>query len=1172
MRIKEIGRIFTQRWFLGLIGVAACSIFIWVVGPLIAIAGYEPLKSDFQRLVTILVLVLLWAIFNITKQHKQKVKEDESIQTLLEVDSQSDKEAASEIDLMRERIEQAVKVVTKTHKGKRSLYDLPWYVLIGPPGTGKTTVLKQSGLEFPLGDSLGSDSIAGVGGTRHCDWWFANKAVLIDTAGRYTTQDSQEKVDSKAWHGFLGLLKKYRTQRPINGAIVTISLASVMSQTRTERSLHARAIKSRLQELKNQLGMQFPIYVLLTKMDLVAGFNEFFADLSKEEREELFGFMFPREVDDERGVISLFNKEFHGMLERLDARMLRILETEDDLDKRALIFEFPKQLRVLQANLDEFLAEIFAQNSFEEPALIRGVFMLSSVQEGLPVDKLMNESTNGLGLNRLALAKSQTGSHSYFVKNLFDKVIFKEQLLGTVNRHYQKQSGWMRRGVYIGCTTLLLGASSLWFMSYKWNSRLIVDTNEQASHIDAMIGAQSLDFEADIVSAVETLDRLMTLPLGKQSNYGDADSVKRFGLYQGDKVSQAASNAYSDALTQYYAPLLLDSLVSEMESNQQHREYLYETLKTYLMLFNPDKYQQDEVLAWFNFYFERQYPGELNADLRRRLLQHTQYLLGNDGQGFTYNTAAVTSAREVLTQMSLPERAYQRMKIQFSKSHVPSFRLTDVLGPKGLEQFERASGKPLSQGISGFYTYNGFHSIFQIQINRTVKSLMEENWVYGDDLKAHEIDQDSAIQGVQSRYYQDYVNEWKTLIEDIQLKQAPSLELATEQARVLSGVERPIESLLRAIQKEVALSKVSLSENQKAASEVAGKVAKVKFSNTADRLDMYLPEENGFNVALPGKEVESHFSEILRLGEQDFDDIQQAMVNLRSYLSDLSSSGNNQKIAYKSILDGTVTQDVAASFARAKELLPRPFNQWLGELSQESVKFAESGSKDHLNQLWVTQVVRPYQRTIAGRYPFEPNASREVRLKDFKRFFGYGGTLDAFFQEYLEPFVDTSKSRWRLEKEIGVRPETLMVFQRAQRIRQSFFESDNSLRVEFGMKPVYLDQHITRFVLELGGQDLVYKHGPARAKSLSWPAGQDQTRIVFTPPESKREIAHTYEGEWGIFKLLDQSLKARPESRKDNIVMIDLKGNKVQLELIPSSAINPFWSNEMERFRCPRTL
>ncbi len=460
-----------------------------------------------------------------------------------------------------------------------------------------------------------------------------------------------------------------------------------------------------------------------------------------------------------------------------------------------------------------------------------------------------------------------------------------------------------------------------------------------------MIGADSLDFDSDIISAIETLDRIMMLPLGKQSDYEDETAIKKFGLYQGDKVSQAANNAYTSALNKHFAPMVLQSLVSEMEGNQEHRQYLYETLKTYLMLFNPNKYQQEEVLSWFGFYYERHYPGVLNEVLRERLMTHTRNLLDSNERGLSYDESSVAEAREVLTQMSLPERAYQRMKLQFAKSHVPSFRLTDVLGPKGLEQFERNSGKPLSQGISGFYTYNGFHSIFQIQINRTVKSLMEENWVYGDDLKAHEIDHASAIRGVQERYYQDYINEWKNLIEDIRLKQAPSLELASAQARVLSGIERPIESLLRAIQKEVGLTKVVLSENQKAASEVAGNVAKVKFSNTADKLDLYLPEENAFNVALPGKEVEQHFTEILRLDEQDFDDIQQAMVNLRSYLSDLSSSGNNQKIAYKSILDGTVTQDVAASFERARELLPKPFNQWLGELSQESVKFAESGSK-----------------------------------------------------------------------------------------------------------------------------------------------------------------------------------------------------------------------------------
>lgn len=1172
MRIKEIGGVFTQKWFLGLVGVVACSIFIWFVGPLITVGRYEPLKSDFQRLATILVIVFVWALFNVTRQHKQKVQDEESIHTLLEIDIQSENEAATEIEVMRERIENAIKIVTKANKGKRSIYDLPWYVLIGPPGTGKTSVLRQSGLEFPLAASLGEDSVEGIGGTRYCDWWFANKAVLIDTAGRYTTQDSHEKVDSKAWHGFLGLLKKYRTKRPINGAIVSASLASIMSQTRTERSLHARAIKSRLQELKNQLGMQFPIYVVLTKLDLVVGFNEYSADLSKEEREELFGFMFPLEGDDERGVISLFNKEFHGILERLDARMLRIMETEDDLEKRTLIFEFPKQLRVLQDNLDEFLSEIFSQSTFEEPSLIRGVFMLSSVQEGVPIDRLMSESASGLGLMRLPLSATKKTPNSYFVKSLFEGVIFKEQHLGTVNRHYQKQLGWTRRCIYLGCTALLVGSTTVWFLSYQWNLRLISEADKQASHIKAMISADSLDFDSDIINAVDTLDRIMTLPLGKVSDYGDIDSVTKFGLYQGDKVSQAANTTYSDALTHHFALLLLRSLVTEMANNKQHREYLYETLKIYLMLFNSQKFKQSEVLSWFNFYFERQYPGESNNNLRERLATHTKNLLENDDKRFVIDNVAVTQAREVLTQMSLPERAYQRMKMQFTNSHIPSFRLTDVLGPKGLEQFERISGKPLSQGIPGLYTYNGYHGIFQVQINRTVKSLMEENWVYGDNLKAQEINQKSAIQGVQSRYYQDYVNEWKTFIEDIQLKQPLNLDLAAEQARVLSGSERPIESLLKAIQKEVGLTKVSFSENQQVAAEVATKVAEVKFANTANKLDMYLPEEKALNIPLPGHVVETHFTVILSLEEDDFDDIQQAMVNLRSYLTDLTSSTNNQKIAYKSILDGAVTQDVAASFSRVKELLPKPFNIWLSHLSRESFKFVESGSKDHLNQLWLNNVYVPYQRTIAGKYPFEPHANKEVRLKDFKRFFGYGGTLDSFFQEYLQPFVDTSKSRWRFEKEIGVRTEILEVFQSAKRIRHAYFESDNTLSVEFGMKPVYLDQHITRFMLELGMQDLVYQHGPTRVKDLKWPSGQDQTRIVFTPPESKREIAHTYEGEWGIFKMLDQSLQARPESRNDNIVMIDLQGNKVQLELIPSSAINPFWSTELERFRCPQTL
>ncbi|MGY5818778.1 type VI secretion system membrane subunit TssM, partial [Vibrio cincinnatiensis] len=1009
--MAAIQNFFRQRWVISLVGLLAISIFIWFVGPLIAIAGSEPFKSEFNRLLIIAVLIFGWGAMNLFRQQKERKEQDESIQHLLEVDSLNDNEAASEIDVMRERIDRAVQIITKDGKGKKNLYNLPWYVLIGPPGTGKTSALKHSGLEFPLSDALGSDSVSGIGGTRHCDWWFTNKAVLIDTAGRYTTQDSQVQVDSKAWYGFLGLLKKYRKQRPINGAIVTLSLASMMTQTRTERGLHARAIKNRLQELKNQLGMQFPIYVLLTKADLIAGFNEFFSDLSKEKREEFLGFVFPREVEDERGVISLFNKEFHDLLESLDKRMMQRLEMEEDLDKRSLMFEFPKQLRCLQANLDEFLTEIFAQNKFEEPSMIRGVFIVSSLQEGMPIDRIMLETSQGLGLGRPPLRLSSKDSCTYFVKKLFEDVIFKEQLLGTVNRHHQKQSSWLRRSAYVICAGVSALAVTLWMMSYQWNKHLISRTDTQIKEVQHLIHTQDIDLRDNLIPSVDVLNQIMMLPMVNTEQQEEKGKVRSLGLYQGEKIEQSAKAAYHNALVNYFSPFIEDILLSELRSNEHHREYLYETLKTYLMLFNDDKLDPEHVLGWFSYYYEQAYSGVLNEGLRSDLEQHTKNYINQTEKGLYLSNDAVSDARQVLTQMSLSERAYQRMKLQFIKSHVPSFRLTDVLGARSLEQFERRSGKPLSMGISGFYTYNGFHSIFQLQIGRTVKALMEENWVYGDEIDARNIDHDLAIAGVRERYFRDYIHEWRSLLEDLQLKPTSDLKSSLDQTDTLVSSERPMESLLKAVRREVALTQIALSQNEKAAAEVASNVAKVKLSGTADTLRRYRPsDDKNFNLSLPGKEVEDAFEDIIQITDQDFEDIHQALSSLKKYLADLSSSGNNQRVAYKSMLNGTLSGEVAASINHARQLLPKPFDSWLGELSSGSAKLAEKGSRVHLNTLWTNKVYKPYQRSIQGRYPFNPSAQREVTLKDFSRFFGYGGTLDSFFNLITTNFKLTKES------------------------------------------------------------------------------------------------------------------------------------------------------------------
>src|SRR5262249_56755581 len=143
--------------------------------------------------------------------------------------------------VLKDKMKDAIATLKAANGGKKDyLYDLPWYVLIGPPGSGKTTALVNSGLKFPLSGGASPAAIAGVGGTRYCDWWFTEEAVLIDTAGRYTTQDSDAKTDKESWFSFLDLLKKSRPRQPINGVLVAITVEAILTRSREELPAHPK--------------------------------------------------------------------------------------------------------------------------------------------------------------------------------------------------------------------------------------------------------------------------------------------------------------------------------------------------------------------------------------------------------------------------------------------------------------------------------------------------------------------------------------------------------------------------------------------------------------------------------------------------------------------------------------------------------------------------------------------------------------------------------------------------------------------------------------------------------------------------------------------------------------------------------------------------------------------
>jgi type VI secretion system protein ImpL len=408
---QQVLMMLAGRWGRSLAGWAIVSAIIWYLFPL-----FPPLRPPLPRLVAIAVVLLVLLGINAALS-LGRWRRTKALATAMtgEAGRETEAEATEEVARLRERMTQALQRLGRRGRG-RHLYEQPWFVLIGPPGSGKTTALLNSGLHFPLArDPFGGDgespAIGGVAGTRLCDWWFADEAVLIDTAGRYTTQDSDAAVDRAGWQGFLDLLRKTRPRQPINGVIVVLSLVDLATAEPAERAAHARSVRLRINEITERLQLRVPVYVVFSKADRLHGFDAYFEDLDTDGRAQVWGTTFPLDAG-----VNAFHGEFGLLLRRLEERLVERLQAERAAERRALIGGFPLQVASLDQPLTEFLTQAFAGSRLDPPPLLRGVYFTSATQEGTPIDRLTGMLAHTFGVDRKRLPSLRPVSgRSYFV-------------------------------------------------------------------------------------------------------------------------------------------------------------------------------------------------------------------------------------------------------------------------------------------------------------------------------------------------------------------------------------------------------------------------------------------------------------------------------------------------------------------------------------------------------------------------------------------------------------------------------------------------------------------------------------------------------------------------------------------------------------------------------------
>ncbi|NND91249.1 MAG: type VI secretion system membrane subunit TssM [Granulosicoccus sp.] len=1176
--MKRLGKVFTNRLFLAFLGIVFLSLVIWFVGPLLGYNSISPLESRYNRLLAIGSMSALWFLLVLVRFIKSRRRNAQMLDSLASEEvSANDSASAEELQILQSKMEEAVQTLKSRNfsrtGGSRFIYELPWYVIIGPPGAGKTTLLSNSGLDFPLEETHGRYSVKGLGGTRNCDWWFTDQAVLLDTAGRYTTQDSEAEVDKSAWTGFLDMLRQKRSRRPINGVLLALSIEDILTSDDAQLEQVAKTLRQRIEELYNQLGIAPPVYLMFTKCDLLAGFAEYFSDLNKQEREQVWGRTL--ELGDTEPASTL-KQGLAELSDRLNQQTVGRLQAELSQKNRENIYGFPLQFNHARQRIDGFISTLTASSRLLQPVLFRGVYFTSATQTGSVLDQVIQNVSQSFGIDEAMSSQPAGEGRSFFIHRLLSEVIFGESGLAGTNLKTEKR---LKRLQWGAATALVVGTAGLiafWTASYLQNKRLINEVDVAAADLQQSVNAVDPN-SLDLFATNTVLNKARSLTgLGEDSALGHGFVIKGAGLYQGTKISDLASTKYDELLQELLLPRLMVRLEHQMHAHNSNSEFLFEALKTYQMIGVRDRFDSDSIVGWFNFDFDTNFSTDIPESVRAELKAHVSRLFRESPRPLPrpLDNSIIEQYQLIAANTSLAQRAYNRIRnsaLRDINSHV---RLSSVVSPELSRVFTREDGVSLDQSVQNFFTVQGYDSVFLPASLDFSRTLSDDTWVLGEaaSVTAQSTSPEELKSAVTGLYYQDYIDQWSTLFSNLAMRTVDGLSQASEFVALIADTDSPLKKFLVYASNQTTLTRAPAAEEDPSSAE----------GNTRESALGSLLGTQPQSVAVPQiiDPVTQHFSTLHAL-VSGFETNTSTLDSVLNQLAEL----NIQLLPMAQSPAGTVDTQLNAELAinmqkltLKADRLAEPLASLVSGLTNEISDVVGGGFCQQLDTAWKTDVLAYYQRAIRSRYPVNRSGTADIALTDFGAFFGPGGVIDTFVNTYLTGQVSRTPGQWTWVgkgSSVCLSDNSLKQLALADDIKNTFFSQGGNLpsfRFDLIPQQLSMSTDINHLFLDIGGSRTEYFHGPVNgATSFSWPSDTNNTQVTLrvepVVPGSTSSISLS--GPWSVLRLFERG--ARTPRRGGLTVTYNFGGRPVTLALATSS-FNPLNSVAVRNFRAPESL
>ncbi|MBD8577089.1 type VI secretion system membrane subunit TssM [Pseudomonas syringae] len=1157
LTMKKILSWLGQTWLWSLALVMAGAALVWWIGPMLAINDLRPWASVEARLATFCILLLLWGL-GLASSGWRASRPPAAAAPGREHDKRLDDEGKE----LQQCFNEAVRTL-----GHSSLYrdhaprardELPWYLLIGPPGSGKTRLLECSELEFPLNrpDRLQTGAHTP---TRHCDWYFAGQAVVLDTAGRYLTQP-EPALDGHAWMTLLGLLRKRRRVQPLNGVLVNIPVTVLLEGQDQERLALAGHLRERLQELHRVLRVQVPVYLILSQADQVPGFEAFFDALSLEQNRQVLGASFsPEQPATEPGAV---RQAFEALLRHFDSQLIGRLHHERDTYRRSLVLGFTHPMSVLGEHLCEVIDTVFNHHRYQRSHLLRGFYLTSAPHPGHPAADARPQPQRQAPDHCLAVAGAS--GRVRFIHELFSKVIFPEAGLVGLDPQERRRIHWGQRAWLAGGLATLVLGGLLWARGFGANHERLETLRVLAGQWQQQHKTLHPDDDAmALLKVLQTSDQAsqVFVPAHEVAWY------ERNGLYQG-KASQPVLRAvYERELLEHLLPQVSRLLEARIAASLHDREALLGNLRAYLMLNLPARRETPWLKDWLAAEWSRLYAGhnEVQSDLNR----HFEQLLALSFSQ-PLNDSLVLQARQTLRSESLASVVYRTLREQARA--LPDYRLSQHLGP------QRDLFVGADRAIPGLFTRQGYRQFFSVQGTARVSELLRDNWVLGEgsDLSGRDLRQ--LLVELEQLYFRDYASHWSEAVAHLGLLPFSDAGEGADLAAGLLSSSSPVVQFLVQIRDNTRFALPA--EPLEAGTEPAGAQAAVLGKAAAGASQALALPDNARRA------MQQRFEPLHRLLDDkdapsaDLVAALQGLDAVQQQLASLARASQPEQFAFEMARARMGGQrDALSQLRNTAARLPRPVSGWFNLMAEDAWRLVLANAYQHLNQRYQSELYAFYAKAIAQRYPFSAHSTSDVALNDFREFFKAQGVLESFFEQHLKAFVSGHPGSYRLRSIDGhslpMSRALLDQMSAAQRIRQGFFAEDpNQPQVRFKLEPYSLDSAVNRAEFRLGERTLEYRHGPIVPMAFTWPddAGQGGASLVAERLAARPVGIEKNLGPWSLFRLLDL-MQIEPLSGRDVLVLkANLGGLRANYLLTSQRMPNPFDVSALRGFRLPAQL